>query len=70
VDQSIPYSKIAVEAAIREAQAAGDFPATVLRLPAVYDAGDPLAREWFFVRRVLDGRRRIALPDGWLGLFR
>lgn len=68
-NQTVPYSKAAVEATVREAQAAGDFPATILRLPAVYGPGDPLAREWFFVRRVLDGRRRIALPDGGLGLF-
>jgi nucleoside-diphosphate-sugar epimerase len=60
-----------MEAAIREAQAAGRrrVPATILRLPAVYGPGDPLAREWFFVKRVLDGRQRIALPDGGLGLF-
>lgn len=67
--QTVPYSKVAVEAVIREAQEAGDFPATVLRLPAVYGPRDPLAREWFFVKRVLDGRHRIALPDSGLSLF-
>lgn len=67
--QIVPYSKVAVEAALREAQETGDFPATVLRLPAVYGPRDPLAREWFFVKRVLDGRQRIALPDGGLSLF-
>jgi len=68
-DQVLPYSKVAVEAVIGEAQAAGDFPATVLRLPAVYGPRDPLAREWFLVKRVLDGRPRIVLPDGGQGLF-
>jgi nucleoside-diphosphate-sugar epimerase len=68
-DQTVPYSKVAVEAVIREAQATGDFPATILRLPAVYGPGDPLAREWFFVKRVLDGRHCVALPDGGLGPF-
>ena len=67
--QKLLYSKVAVETVIREAQAAGDFPATILRLPAVYGPRDSLAREWFFVKRVLDGRRRIAVPDGGLGLF-
>jgi len=67
--QTIPYSKVAVEEVIREAQAADGFPATVLRLPAVYGPRDPLAREWFFIKRVLDGRPRIAVPDGGLSLF-
>jgi nucleoside-diphosphate-sugar epimerase len=68
-DAAIPYSKVAVEAAVREAQVAWDFPATIMRLPAVYGRGDPLAREWFFVRRVLDGRSHLALPDGGMSLF-
>jgi nucleoside-diphosphate-sugar epimerase len=67
--QKVPYSKVAAEAVIREAGAAGDYPAVILRLPAVYGPANPLAREWFFVKRVLDGRRRIAVPDGGLGLF-
>ncbi|UCC76185.1 MAG: NAD-dependent epimerase/dehydratase family protein [Anaerolineales bacterium] len=67
--QTVPYSKVAVEEVIREAQQAGGFPATVLRLPAVYGPRDPLAREWFLVKRVLDGRPRIAVPDGGLSLF-
>jgi nucleoside-diphosphate-sugar epimerase len=67
--QEVPYSKVAVEAVIQEAGAAGDYPAAILRLPAVYGPANRLAREWFFVKRVLDGRRRIAVPDGGLGLF-
>jgi nucleoside-diphosphate-sugar epimerase len=65
----VPYSKVAVEVIIREAWAADDFPATIMRLLAVYGPGDSLAQEWSFVKRVLDGRRRIALPDGELGVF-
>jgi nucleoside-diphosphate-sugar epimerase len=67
--QVVSYSKVAVETALRQAQGDWAFPATVLRLPAVYGPRDPLAREWFFVNRVLDGRQRIALPDGGLSLF-
>ena len=67
--QTVPYSKVAVEVIIREAWAADDFPATIMRLLAVYGPGDSLAQEWSFVKRVLDGRRRIALPDGGLGVF-
>ncbi len=67
--QKIRYSKVEVETVIAEAQAAGGFPATVLRLPAVYGPRDPLAREWFFIKRGLDRRTRVALPDGGLSLF-
>ncbi len=67
--QKVAYSKVAVEAVIREAQQHGEFPATVLRLPAVYGPRDPLAREWFFIKRVLDGRARVAVPDQGLSLF-
>jgi nucleoside-diphosphate-sugar epimerase len=67
--QKIPYSKIAVEAVIREARRQSGFPATVLRLPAVYGPRDPLTREWFFIKRVLDRRTRVAVPDQGLSLF-
>jgi nucleoside-diphosphate-sugar epimerase len=66
--EAVSYSKVAMEAVIGEAWAGQRFPATVLRLPAVYGPGSRV-REWFFVKRVLDGRRRLALPDGGLHLF-
>jgi nucleoside-diphosphate-sugar epimerase len=40
--------------------------ATHFRYPLVYGPNQLLPREWMVVRRVLDGRRRIILPDGGL----
>ncbi|HQR02764.1 MAG: NAD-dependent dehydratase [Proteobacteria bacterium] len=42
--------------------------ATHFRYPFVYGPYQPAPREWMVVRRVLDGRRRIILPDGGLTL--
>ncbi|MEE3328662.1 MAG: epimerase, partial [Myxococcota bacterium] len=42
--------------------------ATHFRYPVVYGPRQPMPREWCVVRRVLDGRRRIILPDGGLTL--
>ena len=42
--------------------------ATHFRYPFVYGPYQPSPREWMIVRRVLDGRRRIILPDGGLTL--
>lgn len=38
--------------------------ASHLRYPWIYGPGQVGPREWKIVRRVLDGRRRIVLPDG------
>jgi nucleoside-diphosphate-sugar epimerase len=43
-------------------------PATVVRLPELYGPYDPRAGEWFFAKRALDGRARIAVPDGGLAI--
>jgi nucleoside-diphosphate-sugar epimerase len=42
--------------------------ATHLRYPVVYGPHQLLPREWMVVRRILDGRRRMILPDGGLYL--
>jgi len=42
--------------------------ATMFRFPVVYGPRQPLPLEWCVVRRVLDGRRAIVLPDGGLTL--
>src|SRR3990172_6238368 len=67
------FDKVFVERAISEASARGDFPATILRLaaiygPAGYSRDDPRLREWYIVKRALDGRSRIAIPDGGRGI--
>ncbi len=45
-------------------RAAGDYPATVLRLAPLYGPGVRLAREWHAVGRLRAGCSRMALPDG------
>jgi nucleoside-diphosphate-sugar epimerase len=45
------------------------FPnATHLRYPILYGPNQPVPREWCVVRRILDGRPHIILPDGGLTL--
>lgn len=42
--------------------------ASHLRYPWIYGPNQINPREWMIVRRVLDGRRRLVLPDGGLSL--
>ncbi len=62
------YEKILVERTVMQAYKQGDFPATILRLPMVYGPRDPQAREWPFIKRVLDGRKKVLMGGGscWL----
>lgn len=60
------YHKAMAEAELMAAYQNSDFPATVLRLPAVYGPYDYQIREWYFIKRFLDGRQQMLLPDfGW-----
>lgn len=58
-------AQIAADEVVLEAAASG-APAAIVRLPELYGPRDPKCAEWFFARRVLDGRSRIALPDAGL----
>ena len=49
-----------------EAVFAASPSATHLRYPLVYGPHQLVPREWMIVRRLLDGRRRIIVPDGGL----
>ena len=42
--------------------------ATHFRYPYMYGPYQPVPREWSIVRRVIDGRRRLVVPDGGLTL--
>src|SRR3954447_706647 len=43
--------------------------ASHFRYPRIYGPGQVLPREWLIVRRILDGRRQIILPDDGLTLM-
>ena len=55
-DDGYAACKAAVEAVLRESASA---PVTILRPSAVFGAGDTASREWWVVKRILDGRDRI-----------
>ena len=59
-DETYPGQKAAVEQTLVEANSA---PTSIVRAPAVFGPGDVNSREWYFVKRALDGRRHIALHD-------
>jgi nucleoside-diphosphate-sugar epimerase len=48
--------KASIEASLRES---ASVPVTILRPSAVFGAGDTASREWWVVKRILDGRVRI-----------
>lgn len=63
------YEKLLVEQEAMAAHDRGDFAVTLLRWPALYGPRDPTPREWYYVRQALDGRARIAVPNGGQALF-
>jgi nucleoside-diphosphate-sugar epimerase len=55
---------VETDSALRWAHQHGDFVATILRYPRVYGPRQPGAAEWSIIRRILDGRTRIIVPEG------
>lgn len=52
------------KAALERALLAVDgLPVTILRPGAIHGPGSPALREWYFIKRALDGRRRVPLTD-------
>lgn len=63
------YNKRQAEIALQRAHEYSGFPGTILRLPAVYGPYDYQAREWYFIRRLLDGRKQMLLPDFGMSVY-
>jgi nucleoside-diphosphate-sugar epimerase len=59
----------AAERSVLDAHARGAFTASYIRYPIIYGPRTWLAYERGVVRRLLDGRRRMLLPDGGLSVF-
>lgn len=57
------------EEAVMQHHAAGHYVATHLRYPVVYGPRQIQPTTWHVMRRVLDGRRHIVMPDGGLTLI-
>ncbi|WP_033326963.1 NAD-dependent epimerase/dehydratase family protein [Promicromonospora sukumoe] len=57
-------NKVAAEGVLLDS----GHPVTVVRASKVHGEGAVPAREWYFVRRVLDGRRVVLLADGGRGV--
>jgi len=63
VAAQVEADRVVLEAASRE-----ELPAVVVRLPELYGPRHPRGAEWFFAKRILDGRTRAAVPDGGLNI--
>ena len=65
-DATYSTKKVAIE---RRLLAQDHVPATIVRPGAIHGPGGILAREWYFVKRALDGRKYIPLADRGAGRF-
>lgn len=65
-DDTYSARKVAIE---RTLLAACPVPVTIVRPCAVYGVGARSLREWFFIRRVLDGRPRVVLANAGRSVF-
>lgn len=65
---AVPGKMLDAEHAVFEQAARGSYRATVLRYSQIYGPHSVVPWEWAVVRRVLDGRARMLMPDGGLGI--
>lgn len=57
------------EQTVMEAHEQGHYSATFLRYPMIYGPRQMVPLEWPVIRRVLDGRKRLILPESGLALY-
>lgn len=57
-DETYSTRKVAIEQTLL---GQADIPSTLVRAGAIYGPGDVNSREWYFVKRALDGRRVVVL---------
>jgi len=58
------------EEVVMDAHREGYYAATILRFPMIYGPRQVAPREWCILRRILDGRKHLIIPDGGLKLER
>jgi len=64
------YLMTVSEETVMKAHSEGKYTATILRFPMIYGPRQVAPREWCVLRRILDGRSRLIVPDGGLKLER
>jgi nucleoside-diphosphate-sugar epimerase len=65
-DRDYSARKAAIELALGDS---ASWPVTILRPGAIYGRHSRHLREWYFIKRVLDGRRQVVLPFGGESVF-
>ena len=65
------FSQLVLEAerAVLGLSDAGAFRGSVIRTPAIHGPRNLMPHEWLVLKRLIDGRRTIILPDGGLGIM-
>ena len=60
------YRMVEAESVVMKAHQDGYYHATHFRYPTIYGSRQLAPQEWSILRRILDGRKRLILPDGGL----
>lgn len=63
---SFAYLMVESEDAVMKAHRDKEYLGTVLRFPMVYGGRQLIPGEWSVLRRILDGRKHVIVPDGGL----
>lgn len=64
----ISFRMVEAEWTVMEGHHEGYYQATHFRYPRIYGARQPVPLEWSIIRRILDGRRQLILPEGGLSI--